>query len=89
MTKKKDKPIQVQSYANGPVYQFWFEDGILHMWTNQRSGLFTFPIDAENQMHFLADLHHEPKEGTVYELKGIYKIKRAKDGHAIKVNLDA
>lgn len=65
---------QVKSYTSGPVYQFWFEDGILHMWTNQRSGLFTIPINDHEQLEFLADVFHHPEEGTVYEFKRVETI---------------
>ena len=63
----------IKTYINGPVHQFWFEDGILHLWVNERSGLYTIPLNEDEELHFLADVYHKlPKEaGTVYEFKGI------------------
>ena len=72
MKKKKS----IQAYTNTPIHQFWFEDGILHLWVNVRSGLYTIALNDKEELHFLADMdgkHKLPIEkGTVYEFKGIY-----------------
>lgn len=66
-------PKVINTYkSNRPVFQFWFEDGILHMWTNERSGLYTISLDEYFEMHFLADVYHNPESGTVYEFKGVH-----------------
>lgn len=69
------KKTEIKAYTNGSIHQFWFEDGILHLWVNTRSGLYRIPLNEKEEMHFLADMdskHKLPKErGTVYEFKGI------------------
>jgi len=81
----KKKQVKIQAYVNTPPFQFWFEDGILHMWTTERSGLFILALDEEKELHFLADVYHKPKEGTVYEFQGIYKTKRNEKGQMEKI----
>ncbi len=47
------------------------------MWVSERSGLYTIPLNKDEELSFLADLDHKlPIEaGTVYEFRGIHKIK--------------
>ena len=85
MTKIKKEIKTINAYCANDVYQFWYEDGILHMWTTERSGLYTLALDSKRELHFLADMSHHPKEGTVYEFQGIFEIERDKDGKKVKV----
>ena len=69
------KKKTTQAYTTGLIHQFWYEDGILHLWVNTRGGLYTIALSENKEMHFLADMdskHKLPKErGTVYEFMGI------------------
>ena len=64
-----------KAYKNAPIFQFWFEDDILHMWTTERSGLYTIALNKDEELYFLADVYHKPEVGTVYEFQEVHKKK--------------